>query len=85
MAAYLLSFASFYRIIGVFKDGISIVKQLDSALVEMNKVSTESLATLREYQKESFSTANDVGTTATQLQQSTADFIRLGKLNCLFI
>ena len=85
MAAYLLSFASFYRIIGVFKDGISIVKQLDSALVEMNKVSTESLATLKEYQKESFSTANDVGTTATQLQQSTADFIRLGKLNCLFI
>ena len=79
MAAYLLSFASFYRIIGVFKDGISIVKQLDSALVEMNKVSTESLATLREYQKESFSTANDVGTTATQLQQSTADFIRLGE------
>lgn len=80
MAAYLLSFASFYRIIGIFKDGINIVKQLDSALVEMNKVSTESLATLREYQKESFSTANDVGTTATQLQQSTADFIRLGKL-----
>lgn len=79
MAAYLLSFASFYRIIGIFKDGINIVKQLDSALVEMNKVSTESLATLREYQKESFSTANDVGTTATQLQQSTADFIRLGE------
>ena len=85
LGAYLLSFVSFYRVIGVFKDGINIVKQLDTALTEMNKVSTESLNTLMQYQKESFNIANDVGTTAVQIQQSTADFIRLGKLNCLFI
>lgn len=79
LGAYLLSFASFYRVISVFKDGINIIHELDDALTEMNKVSTESLASLRDYQKESFGVANDVGTTAIQLQQSTADFIRLGE------
>ena len=79
LGAYLLSFVSFYRVIGVFKDGINIIHELDDALTEMNKVSTESLASLKDYQKESFGVANDVGTTATQLQQSTADFVRLGE------
>lgn len=79
LGAYLLSFVSFYRVIGIFKDGINIIHELDDALTEMNKVSTESLASLKDYQKESFGVANDVGTTAIQLQQSTADFIRLGE------
>lgn len=79
LGAYLLSFVSFYEVIGVFKQGINIIHELDDALTEMNKVSTESLASLKDYQKESFGVANDVGTTATQLQQSTADFVRLGE------
>lgn len=79
LGAYLLSFVSFYEVIGVFKQGIGIIHELDDALTEMQKVSTESLASLKDYQKESFRVANDVGTTATQLQQSTADFVRLGE------
>ena len=79
LSAYLLSFVSFYRVIGVFKDGINIIHELDDALTEMQKVSDESLASLREYQKTTFATANDIGTTAAQLQQSTADWMRLGE------
>ena len=79
LGAYLLSFASFYRVIGVFKDGINIIHELDDALTEMQKVSDESLGTLREYQKGTFVTANEIGTTASQLQQSTADWLRLGE------
>ena len=79
LGAYLLSFVSFYRVIGVFKDGINIIHELDDALTEMQKVSDESLASLREYQKTTFATANDIGTTAAQLQQSTADWMRLGE------
>ena len=79
LSAYLLSFVSFYRIIGVFKDGINIIHQLDDALTEMQKVSDESLSSLREYQKSTFDTANQIGTTAQQLQQSTADWMRLGE------
>lgn len=79
LSAYLLSFVSFYRVIGVFKDGINIIHELDDALTEMQKVSDESLSTLREYQKGTFATANEIGTTASQLQQSTADWLRLGE------
>ena len=79
LGAYLLSFVSFYRVIGIFKDGINIIHELDDALTEMQKVSDESLASLREYQKTTFATANDIGTTAVQLQQSTADWMRLGE------
>lgn len=79
LGVYLLSFVSFYRIIGVFKDGINIIHELDDALTEMQKVSDESLSSLREYQKSTFDTANQIGTTAQQLQQSTADWMRLGE------
>lgn len=79
LGAYLLSFVSFYRVIGVFKDGINIIHELDDALTEMQKVSDESLSSLREYQKSTFDTANQIGTTAAQLQTSTADWMRLGE------
>ena len=79
LGAYLLSFVSFYRVIGVFKDGINIIRELDDALTEMQKVSDESLSSLREYQKGTFDTADKIGTTAAQLQQSTADWMRLGE------
>ena len=79
LGAYLLSFVSFYRVIGVFKDGINIIHELDDALTEMQKVSDESLSSLREYQKSTFDTANQIGTTAQQLQVSTADYMRLGQ------
>lgn len=79
LSVYLLSFVSFYRVIGVFKDGINIIHELDDALTEMQKVSDESLSSLREYQKSTFDTADKIGTTAAQLQQSTADWMRLGE------
>lgn len=80
LGAYLLSFASFYRVISVFKDGINIIHELDDALTEMQKVSDESLSSLREYQRSTFDTANQIGTTAAQLQTSTADWLRLGDI-----
>ena len=80
LGAYLLSFVSFYRVIGVFKDGINIIHELDDALTEMQKVSDESLSSLKEYQKSTFDTANQIGTTAAQLQTSTADWLRLGDI-----
>ena len=57
----------------------SIIQQYDDALTEMRKVSDESVSSLKNFQIESFSKANEVGTTALQLQQSTADWLRLGE------
>jgi len=79
LSRYLLSFASFYRIVGTLRKAVSVVKELDAALTEMRKVSDESLGTLKDYQKETFNMADAVGTTSAQIQRSTADWLRLGR------
>lgn len=80
LTQYLLTFASFYRIWATIKQGVSYIRELDTALVEMRKVSDESVQSLKRFQDESFDIAKSVGTTAVQIQKSTADFMRLGKL-----
>ena len=79
LGQYLLSFASFYRVIDVFKQAIGIVKQLDTALVELKKVSDESTKTYDNFMKSSFDMADKVGTTAQSIISSTADWKRLGE------
>lgn len=75
---YLSIFVSYYRIIGMIKNGINVVKELDTALTEMRKVSDETVQSLKKFQGASFDIARSVGTTAKQIQESTADFMRLG-------
>ena len=79
LARYMMSFASVYRVIGTLKQAVNIVKEMDTGLTEMRKVSNESLDTLKQYQMTTFDSADQVGTTAKQLQQSTADWMRLGE------
>ena len=79
MSRYLLTFASFYRVIGVIKQGLNIVKEFDTALMEIRKVSDEATSSLREFQMASFDMADQVGTTAIEIQKSAADWMRLGK------
>lgn len=79
LGTYLMSFASFYQVVNVLKQGISIAHEYDDAFTEMRKVTDASTSSLKKFQKESFQLANQVGTTAEQLQQSTADWLRLGE------
>ena len=65
----------FVRYIG---EGINTIRELDTAMTEMRKVSDESVTSLKSFQEESFNIANAVGTTALQIQNSTADWMRLG-------
>ena len=78
LARYLSTFVGFYEIWAQIKQGITVIRDLDTALTEMRKVSDESVSSLREFQKVSFDIAGTVGTTAKQIQQSAADFMRLG-------
>ena len=66
----------FVRYIG---KGVNTVRELDTAMTEMRKVSDESVTSLKSFQKKSFNIANAVGTTAKQIQASTADWMRLGE------
>lgn len=79
LGTYITSFGSFYKFIEIFKRGIQTIREYDTVLTEMRKVSNETTASLKKYQTQSFDTANEVGTTAKVLQQSTADWLRLGE------
>lgn len=79
LGQYLLSFASFYKVVDVFKQAIGVVKELDTALVELKKVSDESTQSYSNFMKNSFDMADDVGTTAQSIINSTADWKRLGE------
>ena len=61
------------------KQIFNIIREYDDALTEMRKVSDESVSTLKEFQQESFNIASVLGTTGKQIQQSTADWLRLGE------
>lgn len=78
-AKFFATFLSFNDIIRYGRNVISVITELDTALTEMRKVSDESLETLKEYQQVTFETAGALGTTAVQLQQTTADWLRLGE------
>lgn len=72
------SMFSFYDLINLSRQGFNVIKDLDSALTEMKKVSDETTSSLKEFQSASFDVAKQVGTTALEIQNSAADFMRLG-------
>jgi len=76
--AFLATKFSFYQIFNQFRQGFEVIHQFDDALTEMMKVSDETRTSLERYQKTTFETADAIGTSALQLQNSTADFMRLG-------
>ena len=75
---YVMSFVGFYEIINIIRTGIGYIKELDTALTEMRKVSDETENSLRRFQDASFDMAASIGTTAVEIQKSSADFMRLG-------
>ena len=78
LGKYLLTFGSFYEIVAQIKQGVTYVKELDDALTEMRKVSDETVESLKKFQKASFDIADSIGSTAKAIQDSAADFMRLG-------
>lgn len=79
LTATLMTYVSFWRIFSELKQGFQIIHQFDDALAEMQKVSNENLDTLKEFQTTTFDLADGIGTDALALQQSVAEFMRLGQ------
>ena len=75
----LANFFSFQQMFQYMREGIDVVHDLDNAYVEMLKVSNDALSSLRQYKLESFSRADEVGTTGEKLMNSTADWMRIGE------
>ena len=75
LAQYYLSFYDFIR---YARYAVQSVIEFDTALTEMRKVSDESVSTLERLQKATFDLADGVGTTSVAIQESIADFMRVG-------
>lgn len=79
IAAQMAGMFGVYDVINLGKGGFNVVRELNTALTEMRKVSDETVQSLKDYQATTFDTADAVGTTAKQIQNSTADWMRLGE------
>ena len=79
LAAQMAGMFGFYDVINLGKEGFNVVRELNTALTEMRKVSDETVQSLKDYQATTFDTADAVGTTAKQIQNPTADWMRLGE------
>lgn len=79
IAAQMAGMFGLYDAINIGKEGFNVVRELNTALTEMRKVSDETVQSLKDYQATTFDTADAVGTTAKQIQNSTADWMRLGE------
>ncbi len=75
----LAQFFSLNDIIRYMREAINVIKQYDSALIEMMKVSDETRSSLERYQATLFDTADAIGASALTLEQSTADWMRIGE------
>ena len=79
IAAQMAGMFGVYDVINGLKQVASTIRELNTAYTEMRKVSDESAQSLKNFQKESFSTADSVGTTALAMQDATATWMRLGE------
>ena len=79
IAAQMAGMFGVYDVINLGKEGFNVVREFNTALTEMRKVSDETVQSLKDYQATTFDTADAIGTTAKQIQNSTADWMRLGE------
>ena len=75
---YLLSFGSFYRVWGEIQKGVTYVREIDSALTELKKVTDETDETYAQFLKTMSQTGADVGATVKDLTNMAANWARLG-------
>lgn len=75
---YILSFGSFYRIWGEIQKGVTYVREIDSALTELKKVTDETDETYAQFLKTMSQTGAEVGATVKDLTNMAASWARLG-------
>lgn len=78
VARYLMSFGSLYRVWAVLRQGVQYVREIDSALTELKKVTDETEETYDRFLNTAAKTADKIGSTIKEIVSSTADWARIG-------
>lgn len=80
ISTYLISMTGFQEVWQQIRQGIQYVREIDSALTELKKVTDETDTTYRNFLQSMSKAAGIVGSTTSQLTQSAADWARLGSI-----
>lgn len=78
IAAQMAGMVGVYDVINVVKEGINTVRELDTAMTEVRKVSDATEAQYSSFRDTVSSTAKEIASTNKELLNSSADFLRLG-------
>lgn len=78
ISTYLVSSFSLQEIWQQIRQGVNYVREIDSALTELKKVTDETDATYEKFLQTASKTANIIGSTVADFTNATADFARLG-------
>lgn len=78
IAAQMAGMFGVYDVINVVKEGINTVRELDTAMTEVRKVSDATEAQYTSFRDTVSSTAKEISSTNKELLNSSADFLRLG-------
>lgn len=78
LGRYLLSFGSFYRIWGTIRQGVTYVREIDSALTELKKVTNETDTSYNKFLQDMSKTGSVIGATVSNLTTMAAEWSRLG-------
>lgn len=78
IAAQMAGMVGIYDVINVVKEGINTVRELDTAMTEVRKVSDATEAQYASFRDTVSSTAKEIASTNKELLNSSADFLRLG-------
>ena len=84
LGTYLIGSISVYDVINQVKKGITYVREIDSALTELKKVTDETEESYDRFLKTASKTADKVGSTIKEIVSSTADWARLKYLGLLY-
>lgn len=75
---YMFSITSITRVWGEIRKGLQYIREIDSALTELKKVTDETEETYDKFLDTAAKTADKIGSTIKEVVSSTADFARLG-------
>lgn len=78
IAAQMAGMVGVYDVINVVKEGINTIRELDTAMTEVKKVSNATEAQYASFRDTVSSTAKEIASTNKELLNSSADFLRLG-------
>lgn len=78
LSKYLISMGGIDVVWQGFQQGIESIKEMDSAMTELKKVTSDTSDVYTTVEKDMYATGKDIGRDAVELTKSTADWARLG-------